>query len=201
MLPDPVGWMDDLDNLEMKYLDLNEGAQPHNLLMEEARVAKKYAYYKISKLEADAEEGMTTSQWTPLRDKLKKSLDCSWTKKEYQTVVDKANLFQAIYRRKTQSRDLQDLIMTEEEQKEEDHRKALAEAQGIYFEKVNKVKQVENGEVILSSQEMAIMSSIANRLLKESRETQVELLIRLEDRVFYKEEPSITTPNWKTPQY
>ena len=77
MLPDPVGWMDDLDSLENKYLDLNEGAIPSDLLKEEARVAKKYAYYKLSKLDADHEDNNMTADWYQLRDKIKKTLDLS----------------------------------------------------------------------------------------------------------------------------
>ena len=62
--------------------------------------------------------------WQELRDKIKKTLDLSWTKKEYQTTINKARLFLKIYRRKTKNQSLDDILMTEEEQKEADIKKA-----------------------------------------------------------------------------
>lgn len=49
-MADPQGLIEDMDELEDKYRDREEGAQVQNLLISEARVAKKFSTYKLIKL-------------------------------------------------------------------------------------------------------------------------------------------------------
>lgn len=94
-MADPQGLIEDMDELEDKYRDREEGAQVQNLLISEARVAKKFSTYKLIKLwtRDDCPEDLRQCL-----QKIKNSLEDSWTKKEYQTVVNKSQQWLSLYR-------------------------------------------------------------------------------------------------------
>lgn len=94
-MADPQGLIEDMDELEDKYRDREEGAQVQNLLISEARVAKKFSTYKLIKLRTrdDCPEDLRQCL-----QKIKNSLEDSWTKKEYQTVVNKSQQWLSLYR-------------------------------------------------------------------------------------------------------